>query len=103
MSDESAAALEIAVGDYRVTGDPDALKAAAQAHLDASRPLETVLGEYQAAADAMAAGEPYDADALAALGTELSVTRQAARSPRGTCPAPGIPPASGSEASHGMD
>ena len=97
MSDETAAALDVAMLDYRVTGDGEALKTAAQAHLDDSRMLETVMGEYQAVAEAMAAGEPYDAEELAALGTELSVTRQARRSPRGTCPAPGIPPASGSE------
>ena len=100
MSDETAAALEIAVGDYRVTGDPDALTAAAQAHLDASRPLgvlpsegveqvDGVLTEYKALADAMAAGEPYDADELAALGTELSVTRQAAAITAGNLPGTG--------------
>ena len=102
MSDETAAALEIAVGDYRVTGDPDALTAAAQAHLDASRPLgvlpvpsegveqvDGVLTEYKALADAMAAGEPYDAEELAALGTELSVTRQAAAITAGNLPGTG--------------
>ena len=89
MSEETAAALEIAVGDYRVTGDPDALTAAAQAHLDASRPLETVLGEYQAVAGAVAAGEPYDPEELAALGTELTYTRQARAFTEGNLPGTG--------------
>ena len=89
MSDETAAALDVAVLDYRVTGDGEALTAAAQAHLDASRLLEDVTADYTAAAGAMAAGEPYDADALAALGTELSVTRQAAAFTAGNLPGTG--------------
>ena len=89
MSDETAAALDVAALDYRVTGDGETLKAAAQAHLDASRPLETVLGEYAALQEAMAAGEPYDPDELAALGTELSVTRQAAAFTAGNLPGTG--------------
>lgn len=85
MSAETAAALEIAVGDYRVTGDEDALTAAAQAHLDDSRPLEDVEAEYQA----MAAGEDYDAEALGELGTELTHLRQAAAITAGNLPGTG--------------
>lgn len=100
MSDETAAALEIAMGDYRVTGDGEALKAAARAHLDASRPLGVlpsegaelaagVLTEYQALADAMAAGKPYDEQALAGLATELTYLRQAAAITAGALPGTG--------------
>ena len=37
----------------------------------------------------MAAGEPYDPDELAALGTELSVTRQARAFTEGNLPGTG--------------
>ena len=100
MSAETAAALEIAMGDYRVTGDTGALQEAAQAHLRASRPLgavatavaeqvDGVLPQYVALQKAKDAGEPYDPDEFAALGTELSYTRQAQAFTEGNLPGTG--------------
>jgi hypothetical protein len=89
VSDESAAALETAAGDYRVTGDGEALKAAAQAHLDASRPPAEVAAEYKAVVDVIAAGEPHDSEALDRLGTELTYARQAEAYAAGSLPGAG--------------
>jgi hypothetical protein len=89
MSDESAAALEIAAGDYRVTGDGSMLTAAAQDHLNASRPAGEAAAEYTAVAGAMAAGEPYDAETLGTLGTELTYARQAEAYAAGRLPGTG--------------
>lgn len=80
MSAGSQAAFEIALGDYRVTGDADALIAAARAHLDDSRSLEQVLADYQ---------EAPDDDALAVLGTELTFIRQADAICAGSLPGTG--------------
>lgn len=86
---ETAQALEIAMGDYRVTGDAEALQQAARAHLDASRPLEDVAGEYRAVAEAAHSGEDYDAEEFGALGTELTFTRQAGAIASGSLPGTG--------------
>jgi hypothetical protein len=89
MSAETAAGLEAALVAYNTAAAEAALSgqqppaaelaassglaAAAQAHADASRPLEDVLGEYAAANADPAA----DQAAVGALGTELHYRRMA--------------------------
>ena len=108
MSDESQLAYEQAKAAYKaarreagVTGrDPDLvdagpLKAAAQAHLGASRELETALAEYGALQAQESAGQPVDRGTYAALGQEVSTTRSAAANLAGNLPGAGHSAAAG--------
>ena len=95
MSAESAAALQIAMGDYRVTGDAAALQEAAQGHLAASRELETVLGEYTALQQARDAGDVAAGAALGELAAELQPLREAREIAGGNLPGGGHAAAAG--------
>ena len=91
MSAESQQALEVAAGDYRVTGDAAALQEAAQGHLAASRELETVLGEYIAVQEAAAAGSRMPRRSSRRWRPSCSRCGRPARLRPGTCQAPGMP------------
>ena len=102
MSDESQLAYEQAKAAYKasrteaeVSGqdpagvDAGPLKAAAQAHVDASRPLEQAAAEYEALLEVLNSGGEPDRVALAALGQEVSTTRSAHANLAGNLPGGG--------------
>jgi hypothetical protein len=89
VTDDTAAALdaeaykyEVAALDPRVTEEQvleglPALQAAAQAHLETSRPLDEILAEYSPLLDKHSNGEEVDLNRLNELMAELGPARKA--------------------------